>query len=150
MSDLIYTVSMPFKRKGKETLKESDFVLALSFDLNWFTPDAAKNILNSAEKEGLLKREGELISPAFDFASVEIPSGFKPTGFSEKKTIFERTIERILLGTGLEERKVIALVNKRYEDLSKLVVIEVSAILVALELGVLADDLIDEEYKALN
>ncbi len=150
MSDLIYSVSMPFLRKGKEALKENEFVLALAIDLNWLTPEAAKNILSQAEKEGLIKRDRDIISPVFDLASIEIPAGFKPdTSVFEKKTLFDRTIERIIQGTGMEKRKVIALINKKQEELSKLVEIEVSAILVALEHGIVADDLIEEEYATL-
>jgi hypothetical protein len=150
MSDLIYTVSMPFLRKGTEALKESEFVLALSIDLNWFTPEQAKNVLIQAEKSGILKREGENISPAFDLSGIKIPSGFKPEqGVFEKKTVFDSIIERIILGTGMEKRKVIALINKKQEGLAKMVLIEVSAILVALENGVRVDDLIEEEYEAL-
>lgn len=151
MSDLIYTVSMPFKRKGKEALKESEFVLALSIDLNWFAPEQAKNVLNLAEKSGLLKREGELVQPAFDISTIEIPSGFKPEpGIFEKKTVFDSAVGRILLSTGREKRKVIAMINKKQEELAKTVLIEVSAILVAIEQGVMVDDLIDEEYEALT
>jgi hypothetical protein len=142
---------MPFKRKGKEALKESEFVLALSIDLNWFAPEQAKNVLNLAEKSGLLKREGELVQPAFDISKIEIPSGFKPEpGIFEKKTIFDRVIERIILSTGMEKRKAIAMINKKQEEFAKMVLIEVSAILVAIEQGVMVDDLIDEEYEALT
>ncbi len=148
--ELTYTVSMPFLRKGKETLKESEFVLALSIDLNWLTPEQAKIVLSEAEKSGLLKRNGEMVSAAFDISGVNIPSGFKPQqGIFEKKTVFERIIERIISGTGMDKRKAIALINKKQEELAKTVVIEVSAILVAIEHGVLVDDLIDEEYAAL-
>lgn len=151
MSDQIYSVSMPFLRKGKEALKESEFVLALSIDLNWFNPERAKMVLNDAEKAGLIKREGDLLRPAFDLSSVKIPSGFKPEpDVFGKKTIFDRVVERIILGTGMEKRKVIALINKKQEDLLKLVEIEVSAILVALEYGIKADDLIEEEYASLT
>jgi hypothetical protein len=139
---------MPFLRKGKDALKESEFVLALSIDLKWFNPEQAKNVLKDAEKSGLLKREGELIHPAFDVSKIEIPSGFKPEP-AEKKSIFDRTIDRIILKTGIEKRKVIALINKKQEELGKQVLIEVSAILVALEHGIMADDLIDEEYGIL-
>ncbi len=150
MSDLTYAVSMPFKIKGKDVLKESEFVLALSIDLNWFSPEQAKNIVREAEREGLLEKEGELIHPAFDMNSVHIPTGFKPDpGAFEKKSLFDRTIERIIAGTGMEKRKVISLINKKQEELSKLVEIDVSAILVALEHGVAVDDLVEEEYSAL-
>ena len=149
MSDLIYSVSVPFKRKGKEVLKDSEFILALSIDLNWFNPEAAKGLLNRAEKEGLIKRNGELIQPAFDLNSVQVPPGFKPDPL-EKRSLFDRAIERIIASTGMEKRRVVSLVNKKQEELSKLVEIEVSAILVALEHGVSAGDLIEEEYAALT
>jgi hypothetical protein len=151
MSDLTYTVSMPFKKKGKDALKDTEFVLALSIDLKWFNPEQAKMVLNDAERSGLLIREGELVRPAFDLSRIEIPSGFKPEPVSyTKKSIFDRTIERIITGTGIEKRKVIAMINKKQEELSKQVVIEVSAILVAIENGVMVDDLIDEEFAALT
>ncbi len=148
MTDLKYAVSVPFKRKGKDALKESEFVLALSIDLDWFSPSQAKNLVREAEKAGLLKREGDIISPAFDISQVEPSSEFKP-GILEEQALFDRIIERITTETGMDKRKIVALVNRKQDDLSKLVEIEVSAILVALEQGVAVDNLIDEEYKAL-
>jgi hypothetical protein len=151
MSELTYTVSMPFKRKGKEQLKDMEFVMALSMDLKWFTPEQAKSVLSEAQRLGLLKRDGELVRPSFDISKIEIPSGFKPeTVAIEKKTVFEKVIERIITSTGIEKRKVVSMINKKQEELSKQVVIEVSAILVAIENAVLVDDLIDEEYAALT
>jgi hypothetical protein len=142
---------MPFKRKGKDVMKDTEFILALSLDLKWFNPEQAKIILSDAQKSGLLKREGELLRPSFDISRIEIPSGFKPEPVSlVKKSIFDRIIDRIIVGTGIEKRKVIAMINKKQEELSKQVEIEVSAILVAVENGVMVDDLIDEEYKALT
>ncbi len=148
MTDLKYTVSVPFKRKGKDALKESEFVLALSIDLNWFSPDQAKNVVREAETAGLIKREGDMISLAFDLSAVEPSPEFKPE-VPEEPALFDRIIERITTETGMDKRKTVALVNRKRDELSKLVEIEVSAILVALEHGVPLDNLIDEEYKAL-
>jgi hypothetical protein len=150
MTDLKYTVSVPFKRKGKDALKESEFVLALSIDLNWFSPDKAKNIVLEAEKAGLIKREGDIIHPTFDLSLVEPSSEFKQGIMEEQEqALFDRIIERITAETGMDKRKIVALVNKKQDALSKLVEIEVSAILIALEHGVAVDNLINEEYKAL-
>lgn len=155
MSDLTYTVSMPFKRKGKDALKDMEFILALSLDLKWFNPEQAKIILNDAQNSGLLIREGEFVHPSFDISKIEIPSGWKPVigenkTIVENKTIFDRIIDRIIHGTGIEKRKVIAMINKKQEEFAKQVSIEVSAILIAVENGVMVDDLIDEEYAALT
>lgn len=149
MTDLKYTVSVPFKRKGKDTLKESEFVLALSIDLNWFSPDQAKNLVREAEKAGLIKREGDILRPTFDLSRVEPPSEFRAGELVEQPPLFDRIIERITAETGMDKRKIIALVNKKQDELSKLVEIEVSAIIVALENGVAVDNLIEEEYKTL-
>lgn len=149
MSDLTYAVSMPFVRKGKDVLKDTEFILALSLDLKWFNPEEAKNVLNDALKSGLLKRDGDRLRPSFDISKIEIPSGWKPQDMV-KKTIFERIIERIISSTGIEKRKVIAMINKRQENLSKMVEIEVSAILVGVENGVNVDDFIEEEYANLT
>ncbi|NJD54408.1 MAG: DUF2240 family protein [Candidatus Methanoperedens sp.] len=158
MSDLTYTVSMPFKRKGKDTLKDMEFILALSLDLKWFNPEQAKTILSDAQNSGLLIREGELVRPSFDISKIELPSGWKPViaenkttpVITENKTIFDRIIDRIIQGTGIEKRKVIAMINKKQEEFAKQVSIEVSAILIAVENGIMVDDLIDEEYAALT
>lgn len=149
MSDLTYTVSMPFKRKGKDALKDMEFILALSLDLKWFNPEQAKIILSDAQNSGLLIREGEFVHPSFDISKIEIPSGWKPV-IVENKTIFDRIIDRIIHGTGIEKRKVIAMINKKQEEFAKQVSIEVSAILIAVENGIMVDDLIDEEYAALT
>jgi hypothetical protein len=142
---------MPFIRKGKDVIKDMEFVMALSMDLKWFTPEQAKSVLAEAQRSGLLKRDGDLLRPSFDISKIEIPSGFKPeTVAIEKKTVFERAIERIITSTGIEKRKVVSMINKKQEELSKQVVIEVSAILVAIENAVLVDDLIDEEYTTLT
>ncbi len=148
MTDLIHTVSVPFKRKGKDSLKENEFVMYLSFDLNWFSPLQAKQVVQDAEKAGLLKREGDIIRPAFELSSVETLQGFRPD-VHEERSLFDRIIEIITKETGMDKRRVIALINKKQDELSKLVEIEVSAILVGLENGVAMDNFIEEEYKAL-
>ncbi|VVB55442.1 Uncharacterised protein [uncultured archaeon] len=151
MSDLTYTVSMPFKRKGKDALKDMEFILALSLDMKWFNPEQAKIILNDAQNSGLLIREGEFVHPSFDISKIEIPSGWKPEPIIvDNNTIFDRIIDRIIQGTKIEKRKVIAMINKKQEEFSKQVSIEVSAILIAVENGIMVDDLIDEEYAALT
>jgi len=149
MPELTYTVSMPFKRKGKEALKDIEFVMALSMDFKWFTPEQARSVLAEAQRSGLLQRDGELVRPSFDISKIEIPSGFKPETI-EKKTVFEKVIERIITSTGIEKRKVVSMINKKQEELSKQVAIEVSALLVAIENKVMVDDLIDEEYAVLT
>lgn len=149
MSELLTTVAQPFKKRGKNSLSTSEFIFALSLDLSWFSPEQARQVLASAEKAELLIRKGEEITPNFDPKGVEAPFGFKP----DLKAIlvrstFEQIIER-LMSSGLSKREAIALINKKQESLSKLVTIEVAALLVAKERGIEIADLADKAYEDL-
>ena len=78
-------ISFLFKRSGKELLKFSDLYLALSMELNWFTPDDAKSFISLALKEEILTKKDDLIKPNFDYEHTDIPTGFTPS-----KSVFEK------------------------------------------------------------
>ena len=78
-SDADIIIAFLFKRSGKEELSFSDLYLNLSMELNWFTPDDAKNFVNTSIKQKLLLKKGDLIKPNFDFNKIVVPVGFKPS-----------------------------------------------------------------------
>ena len=88
-SDAETIIAFVFKRSGKSELFYSDFYLTLSMDLNWFTPNDAKNFVNKAIESGLLERKDEKILPTFDIESINVPLGFYPSKiiFEEKAAI---------------------------------------------------------------
>ena len=147
MTDMMKTVAMPFRKRGKNALKTSEFIFALSLDLGWFSPEQAKEVLNKAKNDGLVSIKDDEISPNFDFKTIDIPLGFKPD-LKREQSIFERTIERIMI-TGLSRKESIALVNKKQESMANLIGIEISALLVAKERDIDIEDLIDETYQSL-
>ncbi|MDI6639752.1 MAG: DUF2240 family protein [Methanocellales archaeon] len=147
MTDLMQTVAMPFRKRGKNALTTSEFIFALSLDLGWFSPEQAKEVLSKAKNEGLVSIKDDEISPNFDPRAIEIPLGFRPD-LKRERSIFERIIERIMM-TGLSRKEAIALVNEKQERMAKLIEIEVSALLVAKERGVDVEDLVDEAYQSL-
>ncbi|ATZ61487.2 MAG: DUF2240 family protein [Methanosarcinales archaeon Met12] len=147
MTDLMMTVAMPFRKRGKDCLTTSEFIFALSLDLGWFSPEQAKEVLSKAKEESLVSIKDDKISPSFDFKVIEIPLGFRPDMKSER-SIFERIIERVMT-TGLSRKDVIALVNEKQERMAKLIEIEVSALLVAKDRGADIEDLADEVYQSL-
>lgn len=147
MTDLMQTVAMPFRKRGKNILTTSEFIFALSLDLGWFSPEQAKEVLSKAKNEGLVSIKDDEISPNFDFKAIEIPLGFRPD-LKREQSIFERIIERVMM-TGLSRKEAIALVNEKQERMAKLIEIEVSALLVAKERGVEVEDLVDEAYQSL-
>ncbi len=147
MTELMQTVAMPFRKRGKTILMTSEFIFALSLDLGWFSPEQAKEVLKSAKEAGLITVKDDEIMPNFDAASIEIPFGFKPElSQLKKQPLFDKIID-LIMTTGVSRKESIALVNEKQERLK--LVIEVTALLVAKERGVDITHLADEVYEAL-
>ena len=150
MSDILYTAAMPFKRKGVDSMKENDFVMALSMDLNWFKPAAARAFVKTAIETGILSMEMDMIKAQFNIEDVEIPIGFIPNSASFTKIdIFEQIIERIMENTGDDKQSIIARINQKKNETRGLFTIEVLGILIAREYGIQVDDLIERSYEEL-
>ncbi|MRR13973.1 DUF2240 family protein, partial [archaeon] len=72
-------MATPFKKRGKSSLKISDFIFALSLDLKWGPPEKVRALMREAEAEGMVRMEGDMVDALFDLAAVEVPLGFKPS-----------------------------------------------------------------------
>jgi len=84
-------ISYLFKRSGKEVISYSDFYLTLSMELNWFTPDEAKNFIEKAIENNLLNKDSENLKPCFDYSKIKLPLSYVPTGIIFKETKQEKT-----------------------------------------------------------
>jgi hypothetical protein len=73
-----YLVATPFKKRGKDSLKISDFIFALSLDLNWGSPEKVRALLREAEADGMVKLEGEIVHASTETGKLVIPLGFRP------------------------------------------------------------------------
>ncbi len=80
-------IAFVFNRSGKTELSFSDMYLTLSMELNWFTPEDAKDFLEKAIEEKILTKKNNQIRPSFDISKIEIPVGYAPKGklFEKKK-----------------------------------------------------------------
>lgn len=96
-------VGMPFRTTGRSRLEESEFVVALSLDHDWFSPDQAKRLVDVAVVEGLLRRdEGELVAE-FAPESITVPDDFSPDeSVLRERTTFERILDSL---DGVDESK---------------------------------------------
>lgn len=141
-----YLVAAPFKKRGKDSLKISDFIFSLSLDLKWGPPDKVRALLREAEAEGLVSMEGEIVHASHDTFAVEIPLGFKP---SADDGILEKGIRLIIAKTGMSKKEVIALANDRQDSLKGLVDLEAVVLLVAREQGIDVSTLASESYQNL-
>ncbi|MFA9517614.1 DUF2240 family protein [Halopenitus sp. H-Gu1] len=136
-------VAVPFRQRGTDRLGEGEFVVALSLDRDWFSPDQAKRLVDVASGRGLLEIDPETddLVPGFDPDAVEIPEEFRPdeTILREQST-FERALETIV-SAGVDKRTAVASINERQRDLG--ITIEAAAVVYARERGIDIDVLAD-------
>jgi hypothetical protein len=122
-------VAAPFRGRGEGELAESEFVVALSLDRNWFSPEQATRLADVAVGEGLLERTGKTLAPTFDPASVTIPEGFVPSeDLLRRRSTFEQVLAA-LVASGIDKRDAVADINELQQTLA--VTIEAAAVLYA-------------------
>jgi len=139
-------VATPFKKRGKKSLKISDFIFALSLDLKWGPPEKVRSLLREAEAEGMVKIEGDMVNSLFDAEAVEVPIGFKPTS---EEGILDQGIRLITSQTGMSRKEVIAIANEKQDSLKRLVELDAVVLLVAREMGIDVSDLAARAYENL-
>jgi hypothetical protein len=127
-------VAAPFRQRGTERIAESEFVVAMSLDRDWFSPDQAKRLIDVATGEGLLDRVEDDLVVTFDASSVEVPEDFVPDeAVLRERSPFERSLEA-LVDAGHEKREAVAGINGLQQDLG--VTIEAAAVVYARREGV--------------
>jgi len=127
-------VAAPFRRKGGSRIGESEFVVALSLDRDWFSPDQASRLVDVAVGEGLISRDGDDIVVEFDPGAVSVPAGFEPDeSLLQAPSAFEGVLEA-LVGAGHEKQAAVAGINRLQADLD--VTIEAAAVVYARRQGV--------------
>ena len=119
-------VAAPFKQHGRERIGESEFVVALSLDRDWVSPDQAKRVLDLASGEGLLERDDDGVAAAFDVDDVTIPDDFQPDeGLFRERSTFERVLDE-LVADGRDKQECVAAINRLQRDLG--VTVEAAAV----------------------
>ena len=67
-----------FKRIGKNQINKTDFYLSLSVDLQWFSPDKAKELMDFALKNKLLIEKNNMLEPSFKINDITLPFKYQP------------------------------------------------------------------------
>ncbi len=144
MSDLEKSITLLFRRKGKESLTEHEFVSSASFDLRWFSPKDAQRLLDMSLTGGRLKRINGHIVPTFDMSEIDVPLDYKPTRnmleapAKKHADLFSEIVERIVKTKAVPKREVVSRVNKKQEMLG--IDVEPAALLVASDYGIQVDN----------
>jgi hypothetical protein len=128
------TVAVPFRDEGTDRVGEGAFVVALSLDRDWFSPDQAKRVVDVAAGRGLVARDGTAVVAQFDPGEVPVPDEFAPDeSVLREESAFERVLSR-LVAEGEEKQAAVAAINDRQRDLG--VSLEAAAVLYARRRGV--------------
>jgi hypothetical protein len=141
-------VAVPFRQRGVDRMTESEFVVALSLDRDWFSPDQAKRLVDVAAGEGLLERADGDVATSFDPAAVEIPEEFEPTEeILKQRTNFERVLDE-LVDAGIEKQTAVADINRLQSELA--ITIEAAAVLYGRRQGVELPELAERARAELT
>ncbi|MFC4437956.1 MULTISPECIES: DUF2240 family protein [Natrialbaceae] len=137
----------PFIQNGSRRLQENEFVVALSLDRDWFSPDQAKRLIDVAVQEGLLEHEGGELVAAFDPAEVTIPDEFVPEeDLLQGRSAFERVLDA-LVAEGMEKHDAVGAINALQQELG--ITIEAAAVVYARREGIDVEDLAPVARSAL-
>lgn len=127
-------VAAPFRTRGSDTMGESEFVVALSLDRDWFSPDQAKRLVDVAASEGLLERDGEDLVVGFSPTEIHVPEDFTPDeDVLRQRSTFERLLDEIV-ETGVEKQATVAEINQLQNELG--VTLEAAAVVYARRRGI--------------
>ncbi|NEU55848.1 DUF2240 family protein [Halorussus sp. MSC15.2] len=127
-------VAAPFQQKGTESMPESEFVVALSLDRDWFSPDQAERLIDVAAGQGLLAHDDGEVVAEFDVAAVEIAEEFVPDeSILQEQSTFEKLLDKVV-SAGTDKQTAVAEINDLQSRLG--VTIEAAAVVYARRRGV--------------
>jgi len=142
-----------FRKKGKSSMSEKDFVFAASLDFRWFSPKEAQRFLDLALAGELLTLEGKNVKPTFDYMNMEIPKGFTPgpeilQTAPQPRGLLMKMADFISVKSGLPVQDVVSRINTIQDGMG--VDAEVAALMAARELNVDASGFYDTVEEGLG
>lgn len=141
-------VAAPFRSRGRGALGESEFIVSLSLDRNWFSPDQAARVVDRAVGDGLLERSDDDLQATFDPESVEVPADFSPDeDLLRETTPFEHVLDA-LVRDGMDKREAVAGINTLQAELA--VTVEAAAVVFARSRGLAVDDVAERARANLT
>jgi len=140
-------VAAPFRQRGTDRMAESEFVVALSLDRSWFSPDQAKTLVDVAASKGLVERDEDALVVEFDATDVDIPEGFAPSeDVLQSRSAFEKVLDAVV-ESGVEKQTAVAGINAMQSELG--ITLEAAAVVYARSEGVAVDSIADEVREGL-
>lgn len=122
-----------FQKEG-EQITEDDFIYTQSVDMEWFSSEHAREVIDKALESDLIKMRDDKILANFDYESVNIPMGFEPSDdiFEEKKKdLFQTLLDEMVEKTDFSKQEIMSKVNEKQDKLN--IEITTAVLLVAQE-----------------
>ena len=132
------SIALLFRRKGKDSLTEREFVFSASMELRWFSPKEAQKLLDLGLTGGFLQKKNGGVTPTFDYTTIEVPLDYKPgqdifENVRKNVDLFSEIVDRIVRTKSVPKREVVSRVNKKQELLG--IDVEPAALLVLSDYG---------------
>ncbi|AGB16689.1 hypothetical protein Halru_2097 [Halovivax ruber XH-70] len=124
----------PFVQRGTQSMRENEFVVSLSMDRDWFSPDQATRLVDVATEAGIIERDGETLVLTTDVAEVQVPEEFVPDeDVLTERSPFERILDAIV-ADGQPKHEAVGAINACQQSLG--LTIEAAALVYARREGV--------------
>jgi len=153
MSELEIALAQLFRKKGKSSLTEKEFVFAASLDLRWFTPKEAQKFLDIGLDSELLALDGDKLKPTFDHMNTDVPKGYVPdsqllAAAVKPKGLFLKLVDQISLEKDIPSKDIISEVNLTQDRMN--LDVDVAALIVAQNHGLDISEHIDKVEEDLG
>lgn len=90
-------------------------------DLEWFSSDDARTLIDKAEDSGLIQTDGDRIEADFDYEGIDIPIGFEPSQEileEQERDLFSELLSEVAENSGLSKQEVMSKVNDLQDSLN--------------------------------
>jgi hypothetical protein len=107
-------IATVFRRKGKTLLSEDEFVYAVSMELRWFNPSAARRLLENAKRYGLVTIRQGGITPSFSLEDRDLkPVVSPPSELAEEETdIVSTVVSELSSKLNVPRNELLAQINR--------------------------------------
>ncbi|MEF8873787.1 MAG: DUF2240 family protein [Candidatus Thermoplasmatota archaeon] len=130
-----------FQRDG-EKISKDDFIYTQSADLDWYSSDYARRVLERALELGLIEVEDDSVTAGFNFESIDIPMGFEPPKDllekEEEKDVFQELLGQVSKKSELSRQEIMSLVNDKQDEMN--IEVRTALLVVAQERKIDIDD----------
>ncbi|MCU0798454.1 MAG: DUF2240 family protein [Candidatus Thermoplasmatota archaeon] len=137
MDELRSIVAAVFKLGNGSSLTRTEMRNILIYNLRWFDPDKAANVVDAAAASGYLQTGPDSrLTPTFDMGSTVVDVAYRPPKDLETSTLVRPLLERMIetvIRSGLDRKEAVRTINKRVGELR--VLFPCAVIQVGLERG---------------